>query len=428
MKKETIILDFIVFILLDFEELQSDEIYFFDQPKREDSTHKRNDFNEFEYEKYLNTRINLSDIIVDKETVFTELNKIHEILNSEEIYNIVAFIKNNFKHGFPDDIEDGLIFGGNIDLEISNSDLIEYFYKYLSYKPVKKNTYITYYIQFMKNIIYFAEKQFEIDKERIDKINISKELLEIREKNEYVENKKNHYKEALFKAVENLNFQLKGFADDHGVFIDFEQSITEMLKFAEIKGHKNVDDIIKTFDYKNHLASLTYQYFELKILNTKINELKYNTAENKKLVANLNELKSCNNDLIEFLISKKFSDSEIDIIFNTLSNGLFNDLNIRYLNFTMHISYFHFCYAFYIFDFFYEKRNIKFTTENSFKEILKFSNSYLDFDKNAYLKYYKNINSETSHSDYPFKRLNKTLIEIEEKLGIKRIKLKKIIV
>jgi len=366
MNKEKIIIDFIVFILLDFEELLSDEIYFFDQTKREDSLLKQIDLIEVEYEKYLQTRINLSDIIVDKEIEFTQLNKVDEILNSKEIYNIVAFLNNNYKHGFPDDFEDGLAFGGNYNLEISTSELIEYFYKYLSYDPLNKNVYITYYIQFMKNIIYFAEKQFEIDKKRIDKINVSKELLEIREKIEFVENKKNYFKEVLFKSVENLHFQLKGFADDHGVFIDFEQSLSEILKFAKTKGHNNINDTIKTFDNKNHLANLTNQYFELIVLNANNTELKYDTVKQRELASELLKLKEENTDLIEYLITKKFSDSEIDIILNTLSDGHYNDLNIRNLNFTQQINYFHFCYAFYIFDFFNEKRNTKFITENSF--------------------------------------------------------------
>lgn len=428
MNKEKIIIDFIVFILLDFEELLSDEIYFFDQTRTEDSILKQIDFSEVEYEKYLQTRINLSDIIVDKEIEFTRLNKIDEILNSKEIYNIVVFLNNNYKHGFPDDFEDGLAFGGNFNLEISNSELIEYFYTYLSYDPLNKNVYITYYFQFMKNIIYFAEKQFEIDKKRIDKINVSKELLEIREKIEFVENKKNHFKDVLFKSVENLHFQLKGFADDYGVFIDFNQSLSEILKFSKTKGHNNINDTIRKFDNKNHLANLTNQYFELIVLNANNTELKYDSVKQKELASDLLKLKEENIDLIEYLITKKFSDSEIDIILNTLSDGHYNDLNIRNINFTQQINYFHFCYAFYIFDFFNEKRNTKFTTENSFKEILKYSNSYLGYDKNAFLKYYKNIKSDKSHSDYPFKRFDKILNEIEEKLRINTNKLKKIIV
>lgn len=428
MKKEKIILDFIVFILLDFEELISDETRFFDRIETDDLLFKDMCFDDNEYEKYIRKRINVSNIISEKDNEFVEINNINEILNSEEISDIIIYLFDNFIHGYPTDFEDGLSLGGNIKLKISNSEIREYFYKYVSYKTINNNFYLTYYYLFLKNIMYISEKHFELEKKIIDNLNISKELLDVRDKIDFIESKRVYYQERLFNSVENLNFQIKGFSDDKGLFIDFEKTLFELLKFTQFKSPININKTFQAINFIPNLANLINQYFKLKVLDANIAELKYDTINQKKLFSDLNQLKKENSDLIEFLISKKFSDSEIDIILNILSNGHYNDLNIRNVNFTIQINYFHFCYAFYIFDFFSEKRNIKFTTENSFKEILKFSNSYFNFDKNAYLKYYKNINSNKSDSDYPFKRFDKFLTEIEEKLRINRNNLKKIII
>jgi hypothetical protein len=428
MNKEKIILDFIVFILLDFEELHSDETRFFDQIQSEELLFERINFDEKKYENYIESRINISELLYDKEIEIPQINNISDILNSEEIFNIVTFLRDNYRHGFPTDFEDGLATGGNLKIEISNTEIREYFLKYLSYREINSNVFISYYCQFLNDISYLAKKQFELEKKIINEINISKELLEIRDKIDFVESKKRHYKDLLFKSVENLNFQIKGFSDDKGLFIDVDKTLVEILKYDQLIYPKSISNIIETFDTKNHLANLTKQYFELIVLNANNTELKYDSVKQKELASDLLKLKEENIDLIEYLITKKFSDSEIDIILNTLSDGHYNDLNIRNINFTQQINYFHFCYAFYIFDFFNEKRNTKFTTENSFKEILKYSNSYLGYDKNAFLKYYKNIKSDKSHSDYPFKRFDKILNEIEEKLRINTNKLKKIIV
>lgn len=425
MNKEKIFLDFIVFILLDFEELHSDETQFFEQPQTEELLFEKINFDEKEYENYIENRINLSELLFDKEIEINQINNISEILNSEEIFNIVTFLRDNYRHGFPSDFEDGILTGGNLKIEISNTEIREYFHKYLTYREINSSVFISYYCQFLNSISYSAKKQFELEKKKINELNISKELLEIRDKIDFIESKKIHYKEFLFNSVENLNFQIKGFSDNKGLFIDFDKTLVEILKYAQLKSPKSLNNIIETFDHKNHLANLTNQYFEFKVLNTNITELKYDTSKNKELVADLIEFKKVNSDLIEFLISKKFSDIEIDIIINTLSNGYFNELNIRNIRFAIQINYFHFCYAFFIFDFFKEKRNIDFTTENSFIEILKFSNAFTDFDKNAFLKYYKNINSDASHSDYPFKRYNKFLIDIEDKLRINSNNFKK---
>lgn len=425
MKKEKIILDFIVFILLDFEELISDETHFFDRIGSDDVPFKDMCFDNNEYEKYILNRINVSNIISYKDKEFTEINNINEILNSEEISDIITYLFDNFRYGYPTDFEDGFSLGGNIKLKISNSEIREYFHKYLSYKTIKNNIYLTYYYSFLKDIMYISEKHFELEKKIIDNLNISKELLDGRDKIDFIESKRVYYKERLFNSVENLNFQIKGFSDDKGLFIDFEMTLFELLKFTPFKSPNNINETVEAINYIPNLANLINQYFKLKVLNSNIAELKYDTNNQKNLFSDLNQLKEENSDLIEFLISKKFLDSEIDIILNTLSNGKYNDLNIRNLNFTIQINYFHFCYAFYIFDFFSEKRNIKFTSENSFKEILKFSHSYFNFDKNAYLKYYKNINSDKSDSDYPFKRFDKFLTEIEEKLRINTNNLKK---
>lgn len=426
MKKEKIILDFIVFILLDFEELISDETRFFDRIETDDLLFEDMCFDNNEYEKYILNRINVSNIISNKDNEFTEINNINEILNSEEISDIITYLSDNFIYGYPTDFEDGLSLGGNIKLKISNSEIREYFHKYLSYKTINNNIYLTYYYSFLKDIMYISEKHFELEKKIIDNLIISKELLDARDKIDFIESKRVYYKERLFNSVENLNFQIKGFSDDKGLFIDFEKTLFELLKFPQFKSPKNINETVAAVNYIPNLANLINQYFKLKVLNANIAELKYDKNNQKNLFSDLNQLKEENSDLIEFLISKKFSDSEIDIILNTLSNGKYNDLNIRNLNFTIQINYFHFCYAFYIFDFFSEKRNIKFTSENSFKEILKFSHSYSNFDKNAYLKYYKNINSDKSDSDYPFKRIEKILTEIEEKLRININNLKKI--
>lgn len=412
MNKEKIVLDFSIYVLMQVEELCDYITCFFGQKEKYDPfSNKKN----LEYEEYIRVGIDTDEIVVVK-NCNPELKSITDLLNSEELINLMNYLNENFKEGYPD--EDGL--GAPTNLEFTTADLYRLFYEYLELRKYNQNVFITYYIQMLDIVEHQSKGLIEAEKSKIINIEKAKDLLNLDLSSNYLDFKKNEYKIKLFKSVENNNFQLKGFSDDRGLHLDYDKSLVHYLKHLNNKDCSKIVYSVNFEKLENSIDYLLYQYLEDRLFNTS-NLVNFNCNESEKeLHEDLKELKKKHNKLVTYLSNKKFIESEIEDILNVLCSNKYGELKKRSISQISQIDFYNFCHLFYILDYFKEKENVDFTIASSFNYILNFNESQeLKYSKTDYQKYFKG-------ADSTIKKINKLYEKISNELQINTSKLKPI--
>lgn len=259
MNKEKIVLDFAVFVLMEIEELCSYINNFFGQ------TYKHDPFSDkkiLEYEDFVKQDIITSQIILNQE-FNSEIKSLNDLLNKEEITNLLNYLNEEFTEGFPDG--DG--FGSPSNLDFKTDDLHLLFDKYLELRKFNQNVFITYFIQLINKLQYEESiKNVDLEIKNILNNEKSKKSLNLNLEIEYIESKKNEYRQKL---IENNQFQLKGFISEKEINIDFDESLISSLEFFNNENISNIKysayfKIEYSFDY------LIYQFLELRqVGNTK---------------------------------------------------------------------------------------------------------------------------------------------------------------
>lgn len=402
MNKESIILDFAIYVLMDVEELCSHCTNFFGQ------LHNYDPFSDkklLEYEIYIKQEIETNKIIVTPEYT-PQLKSIGDLLSNVEINNLVNYLNENFTEGYPDG--DG--FGRSTYLELTTSDLHRLFYKYLELRKHNQNVFITYYIQMMDIVVFESRELLENEKLKIIKIEKAKDLLSLDLSSDYIDFKKNEYKTKLFKSVENNNFQLKGFSDNKGLHLNYDKSLVDYLKYLNIQDCSKIVYSVYYEKLENSLDYLIYQYLEDRLFNTNnLVNLNYNELQ-KELYEDLKSIKKKYSKLVIYLSKKKFTESEIENIFNVLCSDKYGELKKRNISRIKQIEFYNFCYLFYIFDYFTEIEKIDFSNLSSFNVILNF-NELQEFkcSKSDYQKYFKGTKSNIDSIDKLHLKISKDL-------------------
>jgi hypothetical protein len=423
MNKHERILDFTAFILLDFEELLCGINYFFEQKQLIKLQHfiscENND-----YQDFLKQFIELSEILEENIEIGDHLNLISDVFTSSELCDLTEYLNTNFTYGYPDDYEDGLVTGGNCSLGLTISEMRFYFQNYLNLYSRNSNVFISYYYQLLKHLEYPCLLNFGKAKKKIDNINNTKELLPNNLSADYLKYIQDKYKVKIFKHIDRNNIQFQGFADEKGLFIDINKTLIEYLNHLDTLSKNKIIYSPDVADYKTFISHLTYQYVEFKLFGIKKNRNNYTDLFEEQLFDELEELKKTNSNLITFLFKKGFDESEIDVILNVISDNKFNAINIRGLEISKQVNFFNFCHLFYILDFFVEQKEIDFKKEKSFDIVLNFDpDSTLNYDKNAFSKYYKFL-LKLNSTDNPFGRVSYFIDKIEKELKINKDRLK----
>jgi hypothetical protein len=414
--RKEVLKDFIVFILFDIDELiyGVQFVSYFDYIDYSFRTSKFL-YNYENYDVILNDSIDLNFL---RDINFDELpKKLVDVLNSSESYDFVEYINSTFTEGYPD----GDNYGGNYKLELIPSQLITKYNEFYKIKVLNPYVYVSFFIQF------FEKEEYKINKELskiVDKINFyenSKELLEFDLENEYLEYKRNEFKIELFKEIDNNTFQLKGFADDNGLYFDSKKSQNEYLVYL----NKNLD-FKYTYYYKINddvekcLKYLSFKYLDYRLFGN--DTFNTDNARNSDTIElEFQKFYKKNNQIAEFLKGKKFTDSNIKSIFNTLFNGQFNELNIRSLK-LKGVDFFRFYYLTYLFDY-YSENHIDLSTEKSYSKLIGFDSQNKP-NLNQIVKYYKYTIGENS-KDNPFIKINDIKEKINDTLSIDKELLKK---
>ena len=303
-----------------------------------------------------------------------------------------------------------------------NDDDIQLLYNsYMELKRNNPNVFVSYYVQLIDFLSDEVSEIFEDEKLKILNIKEKQTSLSIQLSKEYIESKRNEYRERLFTSLEESTFQFQGFFDKKGVYIDKLKTLIRYI--SSIKQNETNYFIIKP-DIHTSLDYLIYQYLNYEIFNdrTFVN-LPLNDSL-KPIADEFQEYQSQNIRLITFLEGKGFEPIEINSILNALMGGKYTCLDIRTIQITKQRDLFRFLYLFYIFDFF-NSEGISFLKEKDFSKILSLQNLFKDGKniQNQYYKYYKCISSPEM-SNYPFQRMDGVYDKITSDLGISKDKLK----
>lgn len=412
MDKEKILLDFAVFVLSDVEELCSHITNFFGQVDRGNSQF---DLNLLNYEDYLRQEINTSGII-ESPNFKSELTSINDLLSSAELNNLKDYLNNNFGEGYPDG--EGTYIG-NDPLQLHNADLVRYFNSYLKYREINQNIFITYYIQLFDTLSKLVSDKLKNEVEKIQNIKNTKDLLDFKLSNEYVENEHLKFKKKLFKSIRKNNFQFKGIADEKGLYFDERKTLYSYLEFLNKNEIQNFDYPAILPNIDKSLNYLVYKYYLFLLYG------KQDSTDSK--IIKLNEFKIANKSILDYIESKGFNALEIDFFINTIHEGYFKDLEIRYLNVNQ-VQLFHFFYCFYVFEYYENVEGCSFESENDFAKVLRLQ-TIIEYDKytlNQFYKYYNNQTSRKENNHYPFKTIDKTISKVVDTLKIEEGKLKPI--
>jgi hypothetical protein len=411
MNKEKTVLDFAIYVLMEVEELCDYITYFFGQKDKYDPF---SDKKLLEYEEYIGRGIDIDEIIITR-NYNPELKSIFDLLNKEEISNLLNYLNENFTEGYPDG--DG--FGAATSLDFKTADLQRLFYEYLQLRQYNQNVFITYYIQMFDIVINESKKLIETEKLKIINIEKAKDLLNLDLSSEYLDFKKNEYKTKLFKSVENNNFQLKGFSNNKGLHVNYDQSLRGYLEFLKKEDCSKIVYSVYFEVLENSIDYLLYQYLEDRLFNTSnLVNINYNVLE-KELNEDLILLKKKNKKLVTYLSNKKFAESEIEDILNVLCNNKYSELKKRNISKINQIEFYNFCELFYILDYFKENEQTDFTKLKSFDCILNFDeNKILNYSKTDYQKYFKGIDSSVKSIDALYKKIETDLQINKDKLKV----------
>ncbi|WP_329807184.1 hypothetical protein [Flavobacterium facile] len=399
LNNEERLLDFIAFILADYSELLDNVNYFFCENYSKEvllkyDKNKESNIYKFYLKEtidfeYLNTITN-----VNYQFNFTELDKV----------NLIKYINDNYRHGYPDDFEDGLITGGNLKINIDKEQFDLYLEEYTSLCEINKTVYISY---FKYNLIesedailnYLRKEHIKIKTVFKNSFQINSEL-----KLEFVNYHKDKYKLRYLESFnDNKFFYIVNKNENDEFVLNFKISLLKQLvniNEINIDMDYSKDDI----DYENSLNEIYYNLF-LNCFEGK--PLSRNEEGNNKIY---NSLLDDKKDYIEYLNKKGFTSNDINNILNILSSNSLSELGFKFIKRynLKKVETFVILYCFYVFDFFNEVRDNRLEKIIDFDEVVKFQSLNVKLDKEQFRKYYKDINNNKG-KHYPFSNYEETI-------------------
>lgn len=446
MERKERLLDFVLFIVSDFEELLNDVSRFFKQPfeivyKLKDEL----DDGTFVYDTItkeggvivsndaitteLRTKIKLNEkyttpvfneykdyveeyleplpkkLFIDK-NYKENFKTIREFLNKEEESILIEYFNENFCYKYS---KEEYKFADELSIE----ELRNYFERYLKFKNVNDKVYISFFVLLLKGIEKHSKKILNKELDKINKYKKQFNQLEYKLTQEFKELMLERYKKKFFKSIAKNKIEVAGFFqnfESEEVFISFDDTlINQLFALPEDFDDYNLD--FKLDSYISHLSLqyLNYSYFAI---TPEISEEKKTEREVRQL--ELDEIKKKNSSLISFLNEKGLTDGDINILINLLHENKFSALKIASIEFSREVILFHILYAFYVFDF-YEDRL------KSIKDFESLVSGLTSFDiKRAeqLMEYYRSYKFGEYSKHYPFDKFQKTLEKIHNVLNI----------
>lgn len=420
MNKEDVLIDFSIHLLLKGDEITYSELHFFEKKDKSDISYK-------EYLKTIQNFINTDDFVWDSklDELAEEINSLSDILTTKEIEFFQEYINNDFRFGFPDEInEDGFAQGNTHSLDFSIEVIENFFKEYLRIRNCAPNLYISYYQQYLEFIQCHYQKLIESIAMQID--NFYQTWDSSHNPTLYSQLKDDYEKELRQKLLDKSKitpFQVKGGFDGNGFILNYEETLKAILTSTPKLN----------LDIEPNFAFIEYEYFKFKVDGKKIHPDSDNL---KKLEEEFHNLKEANRKQIDYLKVKGYSNEQIDRVINCFSLNKFKALNIRSLRNLKHVDYYRLFFFFYRFDFLRDTTGIAFDEQKDFDELPlgwnKADSDQFDIkiDKNQFKKYHdRSLNERHEYRQdkhHPFESDTKTkklLDRIQSELHIELDKL-----
>lgn len=397
------LLDFIAFILADFSELLQGVNYFFWDEYSEEVLKGFNTSKDTNiYKFYLKETIDLDSI---KNTF-----KLNDLFNFSEQNkkDLISFINENYRHGFPDDCEDGCAYGGNLKIDLDISQFNLYLEDYRSLNEINNSVFISYFKYLLQDFEYSITEYLKKEYNQIKKLHYNSKLIKPEVKLDFIEHHKNIYKSNYIKSFNGnyLFFEIN--KDENDNFnINFKNSlIKQITKIKELE-----TTIVYTKDYTGFESDLNEFKYELFLF----------VFENKPLIKNLSVINEIyesilneKSEFISFLRDKDFNNNDINVILNILSNNSLAELGFKFLKRLSlnQVEIFRLLYFFYVFDFYKEKRSNNLKKIKDFEEVINFQSLNKNINKEQFRKYFNYI-AQKNAKHYPFNNSNETLKLLE---------------
>ena len=395
------LIDFMAYILADYPELLNEVNYFFcprSYIKSEEILLKFNKVSETNiYKFYLEQTIDFEEILksisINVEFDFSE----------KDVQFLKDYINKNYSWGYPDDYEDGLLTGGNINIDIDDKQFKKYLFEYKNLIKLNDKVFISY---FKYNIIDsndFIKEFLVAENKKIKKLLLDSYQISSQYKDKFDKYQKEKYIKKYISEFELAKFVFSIYKNEEDNFVnDVNESI--ILQLRKLNNYE-------TFEFSNQIDSseIKFSLNEFLLNLFKFHFEKTPLTENfEKLDNDFKDLLKNNEKYLQFLLKKGFEKKDVSNILNLLSNNAYSELGYKSITRnTSQVEVFHLLWCFYIFDFFEQENKTDFVKAKDFDLVINFQ-ELLKVDNNQIKKYYDNIKNN-GHNNYPFTTFNTTL-------------------
>src|SRR5699024_7750249 len=223
--------DFIIFILVDYDELNNNIIHFFHQIREDETPFDLSIPIIYDYKEYIKEHLEPLPKELFSTTAYSDDFTEYEELFSERNESILLqYLNTNYIEGFPGE-------GLPQYLSISREDLERYFDRYMQFKNVNNTVYISYFFQYFyskeNTLERIAREELINEMNKIDKFKAHYDNLDPRYSKKHRELKKQEYELKLHDSINDNLWQFQGIIEDYSnkkVFLDFEETLKKKLK------------------------------------------------------------------------------------------------------------------------------------------------------------------------------------------------------
>lgn len=285
--------------------------------------------------------------------------------------------------------------------EFSHMEVKNYLLCFFNYKKKSQVAFISYFQQLFNYLSKQCNQYKEIALNEI-------KACENFNNNDRMGEFENFLQKKYFESLSKFPYQIiDDFSGYNTIQIDIQKNINHYLS--------KIDNRFKPTYYKNIDESV----FNLFVFR-KLSKFSHRN-KNKDDFDELEYHRSQNNDLVVYLLNQQFTDAEIDNILHFFDgNGYLKNKTITLPH--TKTDRFRVLYLLKIFDFYKTKKNVLFDSESSFNVFVSYK-IIDELDKNAFLKYYKNIRNKSS-KHFLLKNMEKSHNYIREILQVDLKKLK----
>ena len=411
-----VLTDFTIHLLLMGGEPHAPELQFFNNFKGSERA----------YQSYLEKVKQYADVDgfmwdTEFDCPYESVKAITNLITDKEIEFLQDYLKEEFRFGYSIEInEDGFPFHEVYGFYIGIEEIKTSFKDYLLFRSLNSSVYISYLEQYLQYLENFTKLK-EFIQDPIDNFYRNGQELEPDIYSQLKQGFEKTLKADLLKISQTTTFQIIGYFDEKGFFMNYDETLKAILKSCETD---NMGQFLGE-NSERHYIALKYKYYKFKIDRKNVQD---ELTDNKELRDDYNEFKNRNKVQIKYLKRKGFSNAQTDSILNVFSGNKYSSLSIREIRNLSQVDFYRLSYMLFHLEFFEETRGVKFDYSKDFQILCLAENK---INGKQFLKYHERahieIDKNRSYKHHPFdsiSSLTKLLGKVKSDLKIDLEKLK----